>query len=64
MVKIDLGKQIIFNHTLDHIVGRTDHVISDGAGLHFGIHDFICLVFFINDLDTGFLFKHRDHVRI
>ena len=64
IVPVDLCQKIIFPHTLDHIVGRTDHIVGNGAGQNLRIHDFVCFEFLINHLDSGFFCKQIKNLRI
>ena len=64
VVKINLCQQVIFYHSLYHVVGRADHVISNGAGLDLGIHDLVGLVFLIDDLDPRLFLEHGDSLRV
>ncbi len=57
-------QQIIVDHFLDHVIGRTDHIIAGGAGGYLGIHGLVGLILIIDHPDPCFLFKGIDGIRI
>ena len=64
IVKVEFGKQVIFLHFLNHVVGWADYIVVDAAGFDDRIHFFQCLKYVVGNLDSGFLFKFLNQVWI
>ena len=59
--QIQFLQTVFLHHTLDHIVRRDDNVIGI-ARLHFGVHHFVGIEIFHDNIYAVFFFKGRDQV--
>ena len=64
IIKINLGKQIIFQSFAESYSRLTDHIVSDRTGTDLRIKNLVCLKFFIDHIDSRFFFKDRQDLRI
>ena len=64
LVIIQFLDQVVFNHFLYHVIGRTYHIISGRTSFYLGIHDLVGLELIVDHFDSGLFFEHGDRIGI